>query len=72
MLLKLICNPVNISDSDNDKSSVLEVPGGEQTELLMELLPHLYHCASGELIWEIYQCDGKLHCNDSSDEVNCK
>ena len=37
-----------------------------------DILLQLYQCNSGELIWEIYQCDGNKQCYGGSDEVNCK
>ena len=50
----------------------LDIPMSGSNNVSSDVLLQLFLCASGKLIWEIYQCDGKEHCDDGSDEINCK
>ena len=49
----------------------LHIPGTDTKDVAEDLAQSLYHCDSGEFIWEIYECDGTNHCQDGSDEINC-
>ena len=28
-----------------------------------------FKCGSGECVYNVYQCDGRVHCKDGSDEI---